>query len=48
MPNKFPEENMYLDTIIEKLNEYIELSLNGNINNLCTGGALVTMWQIAH
>ena len=24
MPNKFPEENMYLDTIIEKLNEYLE------------------------
>lgn len=21
MPNKFPEENMYLDTIIEKLND---------------------------
>ena len=24
MPNKFPEENMYLDTIIEKLNDYLE------------------------
>ena len=24
MPNKFPEENMYLDTTIEKLNEYLE------------------------
>ena len=23
MPNKFPEENMYLDTIIEKLNDYL-------------------------
>ena len=24
MPNKFPEENMYLDTIIEKLNDYLD------------------------
>lgn len=24
MPNKFPEENIHLDTIIEKLNDYLE------------------------
>ena len=24
MPNKFPEESMYLDTIIEKLNDYLD------------------------
>ena len=24
MPNKFPEESIYLDTIIEKLNDYLD------------------------